>query len=124
MMELGGVFVVDPDGTLAVGDGEFRFAAEGNGADDRAVCGVDSGGVFAAAVEAEDALGGGIVNDGVGIGVGFRGADDFQCLYIEDGHGVGATVAGEAAAEVRSDGDTVDPRSVGNVSFDGVSVGV
>ncbi len=116
-MELGGVFVVDPHGTLAVGDGEFRFAAEGNGPDDRAVRGVDSGGVLAATVEAEDALGGGIVNDGVGIGVGFRVTDDFQCFQIEDGHGVGATVAGEAAAEVGSDGDTVDPRSVGNVTF-------
>src|SRR6266849_3118247 len=124
MAELGGVFVIDPEGAFAVRDREFGFTAEGNGTDDGAVGGVDGGGIFAAAVEGEDALGGGVVDDGVGIGVGFYGADGFQSFEIEDGNGVGAAVAGEAAAEVGSDGDAVHTLRVGNVAFDGVGVGV
>src|SRR5216684_3901871 len=124
MAELGGVFVIDPEGALAVRDREFGFTAEGNGTDDGAVRGVDGGGIFAAAVESEDALGGGVVDDGVGISVGFYGADGFQSFEIEDGDSVGAAVAGEAAAEVRSDGDAVHALRVGNVAFDGVGVGV
>src|SRR6266849_2820760 len=124
MAELGGVFVIDPEGAFAVRDREFGFTAEGNGTDDGAVGGVDGGGIFTAAIEGEDALGGGVVNDGVGIGVGFYGADGFQSFEIEDGDGVGAAIAGEAAAEVRSDGDAVHALRVGNVAFDGVGVGV
>src|SRR5713101_4243449 len=123
-MEFRGVFVVDPDGAFAVGNREFGFATEGNGADNGAVRGVDGGGILAAAVEGEDALGGGVVNDGVGIGVGFYGADGFQSFEVKDGDGVGAAVAGEAAAEVGSDGDAVHALRVGNVAFDGVGVGV
>src|SRR6266852_6509256 len=124
MAEFGGVFVIDPEGAFAVRDREFGFTAEGNGTDDGAVGGVDGGGIFAAAVEGEDALGGGVVDDGVGIGVGFYGADGFQSFEIEDGDGVGAAIAGEAAAEVRSDGDAVHALRVGNVAFDSVGISV
>src|SRR6266851_6131057 len=124
MAELGGVFVIDPKGAFAVSDREFGFAAEGNRADDGTVGGVDGGGIFAAAIEGEDALGGGVINDGVGISVGFYGADGFQSFEIEDGDSVGAAVAGEAAAEVGGDSDAVHALRVGNVAFDGVGVGV
>src|SRR5260370_30496198 len=124
MAEFGGVFVIDPEGAFAVRDREFGFTAEGNGTDDGAVGGVDGGGIFAAAVEGEDALGGGVVDGGVGGGVGLHGAGGFQSFEIVDGDGVVAAIAGEAAAEVRSDGDAVHTVRVGNVAFDGVGVRV
>src|ERR1700740_199116 len=123
MMELRGVFVVDVDAAFVVGDGEFGPAAEGNRTDNGAVSGVDYGGVFAAAVKGEDALRGGIVDDGIGVGVGLSGADGLQGFEIEDGDGVRATVAGEAAAKIRRDGDAVHVLRIGNVALDGVGVG-
>src|SRR5579863_10552882 len=101
-MEVRGVFIVDPDAALAVDDREFRLAAERNRANNGTVGGVNGGGVLAATVECKDALAGGVVNDGVRIGVGLRGADGFQSLEIKNGDGVGAAVAGEAAAEIGS----------------------
>src|SRR6266849_662584 len=124
MAELGGVFVVDVDGAFAIGDGEFGLAAERDRADDGAVRGVDSGGIFAATVKGEDALGGRVVDDGVGIGVGLHGADCFQGFGIKDDGSIGAACADEAAAEVGGDGDAVNALRIGNVAFDGVSVGV
>ncbi len=67
MMKLGAVFIVHIDGALAIGSGEFRFAAQVDVAEYGTVGGVDGGGVFAAAVEGEDALGDGVVKNGVGI---------------------------------------------------------
>ncbi len=107
MMELGGVLVVHIDRALAVSDGEFGPAAQSYRADNRAIRGVDRGGVFAAAVEGEDALADGIVDDGVGIRVCFDGAEGLQGLEIEDGYIVRTAVAGEAAAEIGSDGDSM-----------------
>src|ERR1700738_4260299 len=121
-MEFGGVFVVDIDGAFAVGDSEFRLAAESNCARDGTVRGVDNGGIFAAAVEGEDVLRGRVVDDRIGIGVSLHGAQCLQSFQIENGGGVGAAVTGEAAAEVGSDGDSMDALCIGNVAFDGVGV--
>jgi len=85
---------------------------------------VDGGCVLAAAVESEDALGDGIVDDGVGIGVGLCGAESFEGFDIEDDGGVGAAGAYEAAAEVGSEGNAVNALRVGDIAFDGVGVSV
>src|SRR6267378_3939700 len=122
MMKFGRILVVDIDGALAVSDGELRFATQIYCADDSAVSGVDGGGVLAAAVEGEDALGDGFVEDGVGIRVCLDGAEGLQGLEVEDGHVVRTAVAGEAAAEVRSNGDSMDALGAGDVADNGVSV--
>src|SRR5712664_772256 len=119
-----GVFAVDEDGAFAVGDREFGLIAERNGAGDGAVRGVDDRGVFAAAVEGENALAGGVVEDGVGIGVGLCGADRFQGFQVKDDRGVGAACADKAAAEGGGYGDAVHALGVGDVAFDGVGVGI
>src|SRR5580704_6366907 len=122
--QLRGVFVVDEDAALAVGCGEFRLATQGQRANDRAIGGVDGGGVFAAAVEGEDAFGYGIVGDRVGIGVGLYRANGFHRLEIEDGRGVGAAAADETASEVGGYRDAVDAGRVRDVAFNRVSVRV
>src|SRR5258708_35157410 len=124
MDELGSVCAVDVDGALAIRDGEFRLAAERDCSGDGAGRGVDGGGICATTVESENALAGGVVDDGVGIGVGLYGADRFQRFEIEDGDGVRAAIADETATEAGSDGDAVHALRVGNVAFDGVGVGV
>lgn len=78
--EFGFVFDVHEDTALAIGNGEFGFAAESEGAGDSAVRGVDRGGVLAASVESEDTLGDVVVDDGVRIGVGLYGAESFSDL--------------------------------------------
>src|SRR5260370_8507845 len=93
MMKLRGVFVVDVDATFVVGDREFGLAAKGNRADNGAVGGVDYGGVLSAAVKGEDALRGGVVDDGIGIAVGLYGADGFQSFDIAHRDGVRAADA-------------------------------
>src|SRR5260370_37094895 len=100
MMERGGILVIHVDGALAVSDGKFGLATQINRAGYGAIRGADRGGVFAAAVEGEDALGDGIVNDGVGIRICFDGAEGLQRFEVEDGHIVRTAGTGEAAAEV------------------------
>src|ERR1700720_825880 len=119
-----GVFVVDEDFAFAVGDREFGFATQRDRAYYRAIGCVDDSGVLSAAVEGKHALGDAVVGDGVGIGVGLRGADCLQSLEIENGGGVGAAAADEAAAEIWGDSDAVDAGRDGDVAFDGVGVGV
>ncbi len=101
---------------------EFGLAIERDRADYGAIRGVDGGGVFAAAVEGEDALGDGIVEDGVGIAVCLYRADRLQRLEVENRDVVAAAVAGETAAEVGSDGNAVNPFGVRDVANDGVGV--
>src|SRR6266849_4459246 len=122
MMELGGILVVDIESALAVSDGEFGFAIQGDSADYGAIRGVDRGGVFAAAVEGEDALADEIIKDGIGVSVGLDRANGLESLEVEDSDGVGAAVAGEAAAEAGSKSDAMDALGVGDVADDGVGV--
>src|SRR6266852_598569 len=122
--ELGGVLVVHEDAAFAIGDGEFRFAAESERAGDGAVGGVDGSGVLAAAIEGEDALADGVVDDGVGIGIRFNCADGLQRLDVEDGYIVRTAVTGEAAAEVGGDGDAVNALRVWDAANDFVRIRV
>src|SRR6267378_3560157 len=122
MNELGCVFDVDVDGAFAVGDGEFGFATKRERADDGAVGDIDGGSVIAAAVEGEDTLGARVVDDGIRIRAGLHGANGFQSLQIKNGGGVGATIAGEAAAKIGSDGDAVHALCIRNAADFGVSV--
>src|SRR2546423_2405965 len=122
--EVGSVLAIDEDGALAVGHGEFRLVVEGNGAYDGAVGGIDGGGVLAASIEGENAFGGRIINNGVGICVGFHGTQRLEGFEIEDYRGVRAAGTDEAAAQVGDDGDAVDTLRVGDIALDGVGVGV
>src|SRR6266850_1132681 len=122
--ELGGVFVVHEDAAIAIGDGEFRFAAEGECAGDGAIGGVDGSGVLSAAIESEHTFADGIVDDGVGIGVRSNCADGLQRLEVEDGYIVRTAVAGEAAAEVGGDGDAVNALRVWDAANDFVRIRV
>src|SRR5882762_10933522 len=122
MMDRGGILVVHIDGALAVSDGNFWLATQIYRADNGAIRGVNRRGILAAAVEGEDALGDGIVNDSVGIRICFNGADGFQRFEVEDGYIVRTAVAGEAATEVGSDSDAMDALGVGDVADDGVGV--
>src|SRR5260370_5302880 len=122
MMERGGILVVHIDRALAVSDGKFGLATQINRAGHGAIRGVNRRGILAAAVEGEDALGDGIVNDGVGIRICFNGADGFQRFEVEDGYIVRTAVAGAAATEVGSDSDAMYPLGVGDVADDGVGV--
>src|SRR5712692_4042124 len=103
--KLRGVLDVDEDAALAIGDGEFRFASECKRAGDGAVSGIDGGGVLAASVHSEDALGGSVIDDSVGIGAGVYGANGLEGLEIEDRGGVSAAIADKAAAEIGSESD-------------------
>src|SRR5712671_3570761 len=122
MMERGGILVVHIDRALAVSDGKFGLATQIYRAGHGAIRGVNRRGILAAAVEGEDALGDGIVNDGVGIRICFNGADGFQHFEVEDGYVIRTAVAGEAATEVGSDSDAMDALSVGDIAHDGVGV--
>src|SRR5260370_23090488 len=122
MMKFGGVFVVHIDGAFAIGGGKFRLAAQIDRAEHSAVRSVDGGGIFASAVKGKDALGDGLVEDGVWIGVGFNGAKELQCFKVEDGDIVRSAVAGESAAEVGGNGDAVDALGIRDVTDDGVAV--
>src|ERR1700674_5507657 len=122
MMERGGILVVHIDCALAVSDGEFGLATQIYRAGHGAIRGVNRRGILAAAVEGEDALGDGIVNDSVGIRICFDRADGFQRFEVEDGYIIRTAVAGEAATEIGSDSDAMDALGIGDVAHDGVGV--
>src|ERR1700674_123042 len=122
MMERGGILVVHVDGALAVSDGKFGLATQIYGADNSAIRGVNRCRIPTAAVEGENALGDGIVDDGVWIRICFDRAEGLQRFEVEDGYIVRTAVAGEAAAEVGSDSDAMDALGVGDVAHDGVGV--
>src|SRR2546423_575640 len=105
--EFGFVFDIDEDGAFAVGDGEFGAAAEVYGADDAAGLGVNDGGTVGIAVHDEDAFGGGIVKDGVGVLIGFGFAGDLEGLQIENDDFALAAVGDKASAKFGGYGDAV-----------------
>ena len=80
---------------------KFRLAPDRDGSCHRAIGGIDRSGVCRAAIESKNAFRTRIVVDGVGIlAGGLDGADRFQRFEVEDGNGIGSSIAGEAAAEV------------------------
>ncbi len=111
------VFDVDEDFSLGVAGGELGLAVEFNRAENGAIGRIDGGGILAASVEGEDALGGGIVEDGVGIFASFYfAADSSESLDVENCDRSFAAVADETASELGSEGDTVNARSVRDVA--------
>lgn len=122
--EFGFVFDVDEDGAFAVGDGEFGAAAEVDGADDGAGLGVNHSGAVGIAVHDEDALGEWVVEDGVGVLVGFGFAGDFEGLQIEDNYFALAAIGDEAFAEFDGDGNAVILLEAGDVADGFTGVGV
>ena len=78
--DFGSVFVVYEDASFAIHRGEFGFAAERQGARNRAVRRIDGRGIFSAAIKREHALADRIVDNGVWVRVGLHIADWLQCL--------------------------------------------
>src|SRR4051812_38387866 len=115
--EFARVFIVDEDLALGVADRKFGLAAELDRAQNLAVACIDSRRVVAPAVEGEHTLRRGIVENCVRILADFDLLSDrLQCLDIEDGHSVFASIAGEATSQVGSQRHSVHARSIGNVS--------
>src|SRR4029077_15440444 len=109
LVDLAQILHVDEHLAGGVRGGELGLAAELDGAGDLPGLGVDHGGVLRAAVEGEDARGGGGVEDGVGVLAGRLDlAYGGEGLEVEDGDHRAAAVADEAAVEVVGDGDAVD----------------
>ena len=113
--DLGGVFEVDRDVPLGVGDGQLGDAARREAADDLHRLGVDGGDVVGAVIEAQDAPADGLMGADVGPTVGL---DLAEGLEVERGDGRVAAVAGEAAVQLRGEGDPVDARGVGDLADD------
>src|SRR5208283_1410853 len=106
------VFNIHEDFSCAIRGGKFGAARKLQRAGNGAIGGVDGGGVFAAAVQSEDALGHAIVNDGIWILSCVHRTQRFQRFQVENGDRVRAAVTGEAFAEVGRDRDAVDPLGV------------
>src|SRR5882724_11627113 len=113
------VFNVYKNSAFTISHAKFRFAVEWNIPDNLVVRGIDYRGIFAAAVEGENPLGGWVIENSVGI---FAVDLDFgrllQCLKIKDRYAVVATIAGESLAQVLGDRNPVDSGCVRNVADD------
>src|SRR5271157_6309477 len=118
------VFEVVVDVTFAVRHGKLWLPVKLERPNHVAGGRVDGSRAAAAAVEGEHTLREGVVNDSVRARVGGGRTEHLERLEIENGNGVGAAVARETAAEIRSDGDAVDPLRVGNVAHHRIGIGV
>jgi hypothetical protein len=103
---------------------ELGLAAQGDGGRHRAARRVDCGRVLAAPVEGEDAAGGRLVDDGVGILARLGLAELLESLQIEYRDRARAPVARKSAAQLRGEGDAVDALGVRDLACRGVGVGV
>jgi len=101
------VFVGDVGVDLAItgGDGVFRLAAECDVGDGLAGGGINDGGGSSVAVHGEDAVGGSVVDGGIGVFLGRGAADDFEGLEVE--HGDGLVLRGRSEAVGGRDGGAV-----------------
>src|ERR1700690_3722237 len=122
--QLGFVFDVYEDASLAVRDCEFRLASQRKRARDGTAGGVDGGGILARTIHGEDALGGGIVTDSVGVCSYLDGAEGLESFQIEGGYGVRAPVTGETAADVRGNSNAMHALGIGDLASHGTTVGV
>jgi len=107
---------VDEDVAVLVGGGELGLSIERDGGDDGGLDGIDEGDVAAASVESEEEVREGVVEDGVGIGSGFDLAGLLEGFEVEDGDGIGASIAGGGEAEIGGESDAVYALGVWNVS--------
>lgn len=118
------VFEIDENLAFSIGGAEFRFAPEGDGGDEFARRGVNGRGAGGVTVKGEGALGEGIVDDAIGVVVGFGIAEGFERGKIEHG-GIGsAAVCGETLIEFVGQSDAVDALCVWNVADDFALVGI
>src|SRR5205823_6451920 len=110
------VFNVDEEFSLAGTYAELGLAVERNLAHDFAGGCVDSCRIMATAVEGENALGCWIVENCVGVLAHiFYFVDRFQRIQIENRDRAFASIAGEAAAEIRGKRDSMDSLGIGNL---------
>ena len=116
------VFNIDENGPRAVGRGRLRLAAQRHGAGHAARGRVNRGGIVAAAVEREDALGEGIVEDTVGPRADRDLRELLEALAVDHGDLVGTAFAdiGLAADE----GGAVNARQVGDVGQHFAGIGI
>ena len=124
LLNLAFVFEVDVDVAGAVGRREFGLAAEGDGGQHVAGDGVNCGGILAEAVHGKNALGRGIVDDGIRIFPRLRVADRLQRLHVKNCDGAGLAVGCESVAEFRSESDAMHPRRIRNCADDFLGVDV
>ncbi len=118
------VFEIDEDFAFAIGGAEFRFTAEGDGGDEFARRGVYGRGGGGVTVKGEDTLGEWIVDDTIGVLVGFYIAEGFERSEIEHGGIGGVAVRGETFIKFVGEGDAVDTLCVWNVVDDFALIGI
>ncbi len=107
------VLDIDEDGAGAVSGGRFRLAAQRHAAHRLARRHVNGGGIAAAAVEGEDAVGGLVIHDAVGILSGARLTQLLEALGVEDRNLAGAAFADIGLAADES--GAVNARQAGDV---------
>src|ERR1700722_14291436 len=113
--QLGFVFDVYEDASLAVGYREFRLAAQCQRADYGPAGSIDSGDILTPVVHGEYPLSAGVIDDSVRIRSRPDGTESIEGFQIEDGDGVRTSITREAAAEIGSDGDAVHTLRVRNL---------
>jgi len=118
------VFKIDEDFAFAIGGAEFGFAAEREGGDEFAGCGVDGGSGCGVAIEGEHALGERIVNGAVSVFIGFDIAERLKRSEIEHGGIGGAAVGGVSLVEFVGDGNAVGTLRVGDIADDFALIGI
>src|SRR5882724_153485 len=118
------VFYVHVNSPFAVGHSELGDSAQLNRADSGPFFGVNHRGAVGISIHGKDTLGGRIVNNAVGVFVGFGLADDLEALEIEDNDFGLAPVRDEPAAELGGHGDPVVLLQAGDFAFGGSGIGV
>ena len=109
---------------LTIGHSEFGPAAEGHGARNHSVHGVDGGGVWTIDVHREDALCDLIIYKRVGVLTGLYGADFSQRFQIDDCGSIRAGVGRKATADVGCGDQAVGLLQTGYLAHDGAGVDV
>src|SRR5438132_303500 len=108
---------IDVDVPAPVRSGEFRPAAQRDGARHFLRAGVNGGAVLAAAVEGKDAVGARIENDRIRALSHRDGRVGLESLQVEGGDGAGAAVAGKAAVERVVQGDAMHALGIGDIAY-------
>src|SRR5438876_4201968 len=122
--DLAFTFHIDIKSSLAVGNRKFRFPAQLDSPHDLAALGINHRRAFGVSVHDEYTLRDRIVDDAIGVVIGFRLADHFEGLGIEDDHFSLSAVADEAAAKLAGQCYPVVLFQAGDIADQGARIGV